>query len=123
MNIKHCPVSKYKESVAVSNRSECYIRDTAGEIRIAGKGKAMTTDQDIEKQAKALRMLMERMLPDFVKKCRETDEPLIIHQDAFAVDYNEYELLGMAIKFAGLYGKEVRIIGKNREPLRAAAAN
>ena len=31
------------------------------------------------------------------------------HQDAFGVDYDEYELLGMAIKFAGLYGKEVRI--------------
>jgi len=29
----------------------------------------------------------------------------------------------MAIKFAGLYGKEVRIIGKNRETLRKAAAN
>jgi hypothetical protein len=26
---------------------------------------------------------------------------------------------GMAIKFAGLYGKEVRVIGKNRETLRA----
>jgi hypothetical protein len=66
---------------------------------------------------------MERMLPDFMKKCREPDEALIIHQDAFAVDYNEYELLGMAIKFAGLYGKEVRIIGKNRETLSKAAAN
>ena len=83
----------------------------------------MMSENVIEKQEKALRMAMERMLPDFVKKCRETDEPLIIHQDAFAVDYDEYELLGMAIKFAGLYGKEVRIIGKNRETLRKAAAN
>ena len=83
----------------------------------------MMSEHDIETQATALRMLMERMLPDFVKKCRETDEPLIIHQDAFALDYNEYELLGMAIKFAGLYGKEIRIIGKNRETLRKAAAN
>ena len=29
-----------------------------------------------------------------------------------------YELLGMAIKFARLY-EEVRVIGKNRETLRA----
>ena len=80
-------------------------------------------DHEVEKREKALRMAIERILPDFVKSCRETDGPLLIHQDAFAVDYNEYELLGMAIKFAGLYGKEVRVIGKNRETLRAAAAN
>ena len=81
-------------------------------------------ENDIEKREKALRMAIERLLPDFVKSCREQiDEPLVIHQDAFAVEYNEYELLGMAIKFAGLYGKEVRIIGKNRETLSAAAAN
>jgi hypothetical protein len=65
------------------------------------------SEYQIEKQEKALRMVMERMLPDFVKKCREPDEPLIIHQDAFAVDYNEYELLGMAIKFAGLYARNL----------------
>jgi len=71
------------------------------------------TEQELEKREKALTMAMERMLPDFVKSCRETAGPLLIHQDAFAVDYDEYELLGMAIKFAGLHGKEVRIVGKN----------
>ena len=81
------------------------------------------TDQELEKREKALRIAMERILPDFVKSCRETGGPLLIHQDSFAVDYNEYDLLGMAIKFAGLYGKEVRIIGKNRGTLSAAAAN
>ena len=69
-------------------------------------------------------MAIERMLPEFVKSCTETsDDPLLIHQDAFAADYNEYELLGMAIKFAGLHGKEVRIVGKNRGTLSAAATN
>jgi len=96
---------------------------TAHNIGIVKKGKPKMSEHDIEKQEKVLRMAMERMLPDFVKKCREPGEALIIHQDAFAVDYNEYELLGMAIKFAGLYGKEVRVIGKNRETLRKAAAN
>jgi hypothetical protein len=40
------------------------------------------------------------------------------HQDAFAADYqeDEYALLGMAIKYAGLRGKEVRVI-KNRQTL------
>jgi hypothetical protein len=83
----------------------------------------MMTDHDIGKREKALKMAMERMLPDFVKSCREIGDPLIIHQDAFAVDYDEYELLGMAIKFAGLYGKEVHIVGKNKETLSKAAAN
>ena len=38
---------------------------------------------------------------------------------AFAADYqaDEYTLLGMAIKYAGLRGKEVRVIGKNRSSL------
>jgi len=83
----------------------------------------MMSEQEVEKREKALRAAMEGMLPDFVKSCRETVGPLLIHQDAFAVDYEEYELLGMAIKFAGLYGKEVRIIGKNRGTLSATAAN
>ena len=83
----------------------------------------MMTEQELEKREKALRVAIEKMLPDFVKLCRETGDPLLIHQDAFAADYDEYELLGMAIKFAGLYGKEVRIVGKNRGTLSAAAAN
>jgi hypothetical protein len=72
---------------------------------------------------KALRMALEKVLPDFVKSCEEKVGSLLIHQDAFAVNYDEYELLGMAIEFAGLYGKEVRIVGKNRETLKAAAVN
>jgi hypothetical protein len=39
-------------------------------------------------------------------------------KDEFAADYqDEYTLLGMAIKYAGLRGKEVRVIGKNRSTL------
>jgi hypothetical protein len=40
-----------------------------------------------------------------------------LHQNAFAADYQdeEYRLLGMAIKVAGIYGKEIHIIGRNRE--------
>jgi hypothetical protein len=33
------------------------------------------------------------------------------------IQQDEYVLLGMAIKFAGLHGKEVRIVGTNRETL------
>jgi hypothetical protein len=60
---------------------------------------------------------IERELPDFAKACRSTDNDVVaMHQDAFAADYqdDEYKLLGMAIKFAGICGKEVHIIGANR---------
>jgi hypothetical protein len=41
---------------------------------------------------------------------------VLLHQDAFAADYqeDEYRLLGMAIKYAGLREEEVRVIGRNR---------
>ena len=62
------------------------------------------------------------LLPDFVKSCLKNDGLVIIHQDSFAADYqqDEYALLGMAIKFAGLHGKELRIIGRNRETLKGS---
>jgi hypothetical protein len=79
----------------------------------------MTAEELREKEA-ALTSKIERLLPDFVKTCRQNADVVLIQQDAFAADYqdDEYALLGMAIKFAGLYGKEIRIIGTNRETLK-----
>ena len=60
---------------------------------------------------------VEKMLPDFARACRAHDNIVVtMHQDAFAADYQEeeYKLLGMAIKFAGICGKEVQIVGTNR---------
>ena len=58
-------------------------------------------------------------LPEFAKACAADAELVLIHQDAFAADYqeDEYMLLGMAIKYAGLRGKEVGVIGKNRSTI------
>jgi hypothetical protein len=41
---------------------------------------------------------------------------VMLHQDSLAADYqeDEYTLLGVAINYSGLRGKEVRVIGKNR---------
>lgn len=64
--------------------------------------------------------VVEEILPDFARACRAHDTPVVImHQDAFAADYQEeeYRLIGLAIKFAGICGKEVRIIGTNRQTL------
>jgi len=51
--------------------------------------------------------------------CADDTELAILHQDAFATDFqdDDYMLLGMAIKYAGLGGKEVRVIGKSRTSL------
>jgi hypothetical protein len=60
---------------------------------------------------------VEKILPDFARAYRAHDtRVLIMHQDAFAADYQEeeYHLIGLAMKFAGICGKEVRIIGTNR---------
>ena len=69
----------------------------------------------------ALSEQIEHLLPEFVKSCANKED-LIINQDSFAADYqqSEYALLGMAIKFAGLHGKEVRVIGTNRKTLKGS---
>ena len=80
------------------------------------------TEEELKEKEVALTAKIKGLLPAFVKTCRENDEVMIIHQDSFAADYQDDELtlLGTAIKFAGLHGKEVRIIGKNRETLKGA---
>ena len=82
----------------------------------------MPAEELMEREA-ALAAEVEHLLPDFVNSCRDKADMVLIHQDAFAADYqdHEYALLGKAIKFAGLHGKEVRIIGKNRETLKGAS--
>jgi hypothetical protein len=79
-------------------------------------------EEELREKEAALTAKIDRLLPDFVKSCRENADMVILHQDSFAADYqdDEYALLGMAIKFAGLHGKEVRIIGTNRETLKGS---
>jgi len=60
-------------------------------------------------------------LPDFVRAVKaEGADAIILHQDAFAADYQdeEYILLGKAIKYAGIYKKGIQITGRNRESLK-----
>ena len=78
------------------------------------------SDEEIRVRKAALSAEIRRLLPDFVQSCLKNEEMVIIHQDSFAADYqqDEYTLLGKAIKYAGLHGKELRIIGTNRETLK-----
>lgn len=69
----------------------------------------MSNENDKRKMVETI----EKQLPDFVKMINSTtDEMILLHQDAFAADYQEEEfrLLGMAIKYAGLHGREITII-------------
>jgi hypothetical protein len=49
--------------------------------------------------------------------CADDVEVVVLHHDVFAADYrdDEYRLLGHGIKYAGLCGKEVNVVGKNRQ--------
>jgi hypothetical protein len=81
-------------------------------------------DKELVEKETALTAEIERLLPDFARSCRDSADVVIIHQDSFAGDYQdeEYSLFGKAMKFAGIYGKEIRVIGKNRETLTTAKA-
>jgi hypothetical protein len=69
----------------------------------------------MQRESKLIATIRET-LPDFVNACAGNENVVLIHQDAFAADYQEeeYALLGKAVKYAGLQGKEIRVIGKNR---------
>jgi hypothetical protein len=76
---------------------------------------------DLARKEANLIAVVEKILPDFARTCRAPDTPIVImHQDAFAADYQEeeYRLIGMAIKFAGICGKEVRFHGKRNSVAR-----
>ena len=81
---------------------------------------ADTRNEALVEKETALASEIERLPPDFARSCRGSEDVVIVHQDSFAADYQdeEYALFGKAIKFAGLHGKEVRVIGTNRDTLK-----
>jgi hypothetical protein len=87
-------------------------------LRIGYSRSIMTTDERLQRESSLIATIRKK-LPEFAKACAEDSELVLLHQDAFAADYqeDEYTLPGMAIKYAGLRGKEVRVIGKNRSSL------
>jgi len=76
----------------------------------------MTDSEIMQRQSNLIRRI-QSSLPDFVKACAADVDTVLLHQDAFAAAYHddEYALLGMAIKYAGLCGKEVRVISTTRQ--------
>ena len=78
----------------------------------------MTSDERMQRESSLIATITKK-LPEFAKACADDAELVLLHQDALAADYqeDEYRLLGMAIKYAGLRGKEVCVIGRNRQTL------
>jgi hypothetical protein len=76
----------------------------------------MTNDERMQRES-SLIATIRKNLHDFAKACADDTELVLLHQDSFATDYqeDEYTLLGMAIKYAGLRGKEVRVIGNSKQ--------
>jgi hypothetical protein len=75
------------------------------------------TDEKLAQRKSHLIAIVEQELPDFARMCCDSSADLVLmHQDAFAasLDEDEYKLLGMAIKFAGMHNKHVQIIPKDR---------
>jgi len=87
-------------------------------FRISYSHSTMSNDERMQRESSLIATIRKK-LPEFAKACADDAELVLLHQDAFAADYqdDEYLLLGMAIKYAGLRGKEVRVIGKNRSTL------
>lgn len=74
--------------------------------------------EEEQERINSLRVTVEYWLPEFVKAVKGKDaDKIVLHQDAFASSYDkdEYTLFGMAVKYAGLHGKELHIIGANHE--------
>jgi hypothetical protein len=72
----------------------------------------------------AAELAVRTEMPDFIKaveKMKAEGGVVLIHQDAFAADYQDRELylLGAAIKYAGEQGVGIDMIGKNGDTLRA----
>ena len=78
-----------------------------------------------EARVAVLEATVEHYLPEFAKAVAKMQpksvgaegDIVFLHQDAFASGYHddEYTLLGMAVKYAGLRGVCLQFIGKNHE--------
>jgi len=67
-------------------------------FRIGYSHSTMTDDERMQRES-SLIATIRKNLPDFAKACADDEELVLLHQDAFAADYqeDEFALLGMAI--------------------------
>jgi hypothetical protein len=75
------------------------------------------SDQVVDRERQLVEEIQTK-LPEFSRACSADADFVLMHQDAFAhaLRTDEIFLLGKAIKYAGLMGKEVRIIPSYQRP-------
>lgn len=79
------------------------------------------TEQEMQVKREKLKATVEHYFPEVMKeveKQKKEEKPVFMfHQDAFAgaYQYDEYTGLGMVIKYAGLFGVNLLIVGRNEE--------
>jgi hypothetical protein len=79
------------------------------------------TPVEEETRVAELQATIKHYLPEFAEAVEEhkahNADMVIVHQDAFAAGYHddEYTLMGMALKYAGLVGMSVLVQGTNHE--------
>lgn len=63
-----------------------------------------------------LKQEIEDALPKFARACHAETDLMLMHQDSSRqIIRTELSLLGKAIKYAGLLGKDVHVIGRNAQ--------
>src|SRR5262245_47872338 len=93
---------------------------------VIGVDQPDSSEEEDAQRLNDLKATVEFYIPEFtegVKRAAETkkqgEKPpiMLLHQDAFAAGYHtdEYTLLGMAVKYAGISGVGVTIHGTNHE--------
>ena len=94
----------------------------AKRLRMGVDTPSPTPDEE-KTRIEVLRATVTKYLPNFARGVAEVAakrkrvRTMLLHQDAFAAGYqdDEYTLLGMAVKFAGLHGVAVTVYGTNHE--------
>ena len=82
-----------------------------------------TSSSEMKRRQKEIIITVEHYLPGFVEAVKthamKEVEEIWLHQDAFAADYDRDELilLGAAVKYAGMRGMGIRLLGTNRETM------
>ena len=106
------------ETIASSSGLPCRAGGSAVVTGVAASYLGRMADNELDRERHLIEEI-ERDLPEFAAACRTTKANFVImHQDAFAPKFGTEELLllGKAIKYAGVTGKEVRIVPTRRDP-------
>jgi hypothetical protein len=72
------------------------------------------TRYEVRENKEVVVSAIEKLLPEFVRACSSCSRIVTLKQEEVARDFDtdECTVLGMAIKYAGIHGKEVRILPK-----------